>query len=361
MNLSDIELRFNRYLFASSMAVRRRLWIKLSKLLANGVPLLDALKSIYDRRVESTSAKDPVAHAIGEWMARIRNGHRFGKAIDGWAPKDENMLIAAGEQSGQLDKALMHASEIMEAKSKIRKAVVGGLMYPVIMLVIALGVLVMFSFKVIPEFSKVVPDEKWHGVARVMIDLANLSREWLPLIAILIVSGIVALFMSFPRWSDGLRVRLDKYPPYSIYRMLQGSTWMVSLSALVAAGTRVENAVQQLGDGAPAWLAARTQACLRGMRSGLTLGDALAKSGYNFPDREIVDDLGVYSRLSGIDQALSIIGKEWVDESVEKIQGMMKGIFGISVLVVGLFIAFMVGGLIGMELQMASIVQSSYR
>jgi uncharacterized membrane protein YhiD involved in acid resistance len=39
----------------------------------------------------------------------------------------------------------------------------------------------------------------------------------------------------------------------------------------------------------------------------------------------------------------------------------MKVIFGISILIVGLFIAFMVGGLIGMELQMASIMQGTYR
>lgn len=361
MSASNIELRINRYLFASGIAARRRLWIKLAKLLANGVPLLDALKTIHERRVEGGSAKEPTALAMGMWMARIRNGHRLGQAIEGWVPKDEQMLISAGEQSGRLDKALMNASEIMNAKGKIKKAVIGGLLYPAIMMMIALGVLVMFSFKIIPEFSKVVPDERWHGIARVMIDLANFSRSWLPLIAILLVAGFIALFMSFPRWSGALRTKLDKYPPYSIYRMLQGGAWMVSLSALVAAGVRVENAVQQLGEGAPNWLAVRTQACLRGMRSGLTLGDALAKSGYNFPDREIVDDLGVYSRLSGIDQALAIIGKEWVDESVEKIQGMMKGVFGVSVLVVGLFIAFMVGGLIGMELQMASIVQHSYR
>lgn len=359
--MNDFELKFARYMFAHGIDARRRLWIKLSKLLGNGVPLLDAMKSIHERRIESGAAKDPTTIAIGKWMERIRNGHRLGQAIEGWAPRDEQMLISAGEQSGRLDEALMNTAEIMQAKAKISKAVIGGLMYPSVMMVIALGVLIMFSFKIIPEFSRVVPYEKWQGIARIMIDLSGFAREWIVLLVVLIVASIVALFMSFSRWRAGLRIKLDRYPPYSIYRMLQGGAWLISLSALVAAGLRVETAVQQLGDGASKWLTDRSQACLRGMRSGLTLGDALAKSGYGFPDREIVDDLGVYSRLSGIDQALSILGKEWVAESVEKIQGMMKGIFGVSVLAVGLFIAFMVGGLIGMELQMASIVQGSYR
>lgn len=359
--MNDLEMKFNRLMFRLDASGRRRLWAKLSKLIANGVPIMDALGSIHQRRVDSGGGKDPSTVAIAQWLDRLRNGHRIAQAIDGWVPRDEQMLIAAGEQSGKVDEAMSSAAEIMTAKKKIRGAVIGGLAYPAVMMGMAIGVLIMFSYKIIPSFANVVPDDRWQGIARVMIDLANFSRDWMVLIVGLIVAFFVALFMSFSRWSEGLRIKLDRYPPYSIYRMLQGSTWMISFAALVAAGVRVENALQQLSEGAPPWLNARIQACLRGMRSGLSAGDALARSGYGFPDREIIDDLGVYSRLAGFDQALAIIGREWIVESVEKIQGMMKTIFGVSVLVVGLFIAFMVGGLIGMELQMASIVQGSYQ
>ncbi len=356
----NLEQKYARFMFSVDTAGRRRMWTKLSKLLSNGVPILDALGTIHERRVAGGSPKDPTTLAVGEWIERLRNGQRLGHAVEGWAPRDERMLISAGEQSGKLDEALMFASEVMMAKSQIRSAVISGLAYPAVMLMLAFGVLIMFSYKIIPEFSRVVPDDKWTGIARIMVDFSAFSRDWMWLIVSLIVGVLVALFVSLPRWSDGLRVRLDRYPPFSIYRMLQGSTWMISLAALVAAGVCVENALQQLSEGGSRWLTARTNACLRGMRSGRQLGDALALSGYGFPDREIIDDLGVYSRLSGFDQALAIIGKEWITESVNKIQGMMKFIFGVSVLGVGLFIAFMVGGLIGMELQMTSAVQGSY-
>jgi len=35
----------------------------------------------------------------------------------------------------------------------------------------------------------------------------------------------------------------------------------------------------------------------------------------------------------------------------------MKAVFGVSILVVGLFIAFMVGGLIAMQLHMSDVMQ----
>lgn len=358
--MNDIEFKLNRFLFRIESAGRQRLWTKLSKLLSNGVQILDALGSIHKRRVESGKGKHPMTLAIASWVAEIKNGHRLSQAIDGWVDNDERMLIAAGEQSGNLDDALNSAAEVMMAKKKIRGAVFGGLFYPAVMMMIAVGVLIMFSYKIIPSFTRVVSDEKWHGIARFMIDISNFTKDWIFLIVGLSILLIIAFFISLPRWSEGLRVKLDRYPPYNVYRMLQGSTWMISFAALVSAGMRIELALKQLSEGASPWLYARVQSCLYGMRAGYNPGDALARSGYGFPDLEIIDDLGTYSQLSGFDEALSIIGKAWITESVENIQMMMRVIFGLSMLFVGIFVAFMVGGLVGMELQMADIMKSSY-
>lgn len=358
--MGDFEIGFARFMVLNSNEARRSLWRKLSKLLENGVPLLNALKSIHDRRVTAGSEKDPITIALKLWIDKINNGNRLSSSIDGWVPKDEIMLIAAGEQSGQLDKSLIKASEIMIAKNRIKKAIISGVSYPIIMLFLALAVLIMFSYKVIPEFAQVVSYERWTGVAKILIDLSNFTRDWLPLIIGFIVVVVVGFFWSLSRWSHGFRVKLDRYIPYSVYRMLQGGGWMIGLAALVDAGVRMETAIEDLEKQASPWLSTRLKACLREMRSGHNLGDALARSGYEFPDREIIDDLGVYAKLSGIENALSTVGKEWIDSGVEKIQGMMKVIFGVSVLSVGLFIAFMVGGLIAMELQMTNLIKSGF-
>lgn len=354
---SSLEVKINRFLFRADASGRRRLWLKLAKLISNGVPILEALVSLHLRRVSMKSKSDPVAMALSAWIDQIRNGRRISDAIKGWVGVDEQMLLAAGEQSGSIDKALQSVTEIMVAKKNIRSAVIKGLSYPMALLAIAMGVLIMFSFKVIPEFAKIVPDERWTGIARVMIDFANFSRDWYMLVIGGVIAMIVLITLSLPRWTGGLRIWLDRFPPYSIYRIVYGSTWMISFSALVNAGVRLERALEQLGEDASPWLKVRTKACLRGMRAGLNVGDALAKSGYGFPDIEIIDDLAVYSRVSGFDQALATIGREWITESVERIQGMMNTVFGVTILIVGGFIAFMVGGLVGMELQMSTLIQ----
>lgn len=359
--MNQIELKYARFVFRNGTDQRKRVWKKLAKLLSNGVQLIEALETMRDRRVILKGAKEPVAVALTEWLRRLKNGSRLSQAIEGWVGSDEQMLISAGEQSGEVDAALNSTTEIMDAKRKIRSAVISGLAYPGFMMLIAFAVLVMFSYKIIPEFSQIVPYEKWQGLPKMMVDFANFVRSWMLLLAALPVVAITAFALSLPRWKDGLRIKLDRFMPYSIYRMLHGSTWMISFAALVSAGVRLENALGQLMEGASPWMQVRIQACLRGMKSGLNPGDALLKTGYGFPDPEIIDDLGVYARLSGFDAALATIGREWISESVEQIQTMMKVVFGVSVLIVGLFIALMVGGLIGMELQMTAIMQGTYR
>lgn len=359
--MNSLELSINRFLFRIDAGARRRLWMKLAKLLGNGVPILESLGTMYARREANKKQNTPVGLALKDWMDQLRNGRRLSDAIKDWVYSDEQMLIAAGEQSGTLHVALESVSEIMDAKKKIKSAVIGGIAYPVMMIMIAFSVLIMFSFRIIPEFARVVPDDKWYGIARTMIDFSNFSREWLWLIILVVITSIAAFSFSLSRWTSGLRVRLDQHLPYSLYRVIQGGSWMISFAAMISAGVRVENALQYMAKNASPWLKVRINACLSGMRSGLNIGDSLARSGYGFPDVEIIDDLAVYSKLSGFDHAVALIGKEWIVESVDQIREIMKVIFGISVLLVGGFIAFMVGGLIGMELQMSEIMQRSYQ
>jgi type II secretory pathway component PulF len=348
-------------MFKADKKGRRRLWLKLAKLISNGVPILQAIETLYSRRVASGGEKHPHALAFGEWMRGIKNGERLSSMLDGWTGDDERMLISAGEQSGTMEKAFISAAHVMEARAQINSAVFNGLAYPFVLVMLLFGVLYLFGFKIIPAFSKIATPDKWHGLAHMMVEVSLFAQHWLWLIAVIIAAIVSAFFLSLPRWDGPLRIRLDRYAPYSIYRVMHGSTWLIGMSALVEAGLRIETALQQLSSTASPWLKTRIDACLRGTRSGLNVGESLARSGYEFPDREIIDDLGVYSSLSGFDVALSILGKEWLEESVAEIKERMGVVFGVSLLVVGLTIAFMVGGMMNMELQMSQLMQSGLR
>lgn len=361
-SLESIELGFARWWFKNmDSAGRRRLWMKLAKLIGNSVPILVALESMYSRRKAIRGASDPQVIALRTWMEGMNNGKRLSQMLDGWVGPVERMLIAAGEASGTMEASLQAAIRVMEARKDINGAVVKGLAYPTLLVIVAFAVLYLFGFKVVPEFTKIVPADRFHGLAAFLIGLSDFARGWIFVVAGGVIALIGAFMFSLSRWDGRYRVFLDRFPPYSIYRVVQGSTWLIGLSAMLEAGVRLETALQQLAEMAETWLENRINAAIRGMRSGLQLGDALNRSGYEFPDREIIDDLGVYSSLSGFDEALSILGKEWLTEAVEQIKARMSVVFSVALLSVAVLVGTMVGGMMTMQLQMAQIIQQKAR
>lgn len=181
---------------------------------------------------------------------------------------------------------------LIEAGKRIRAAVLGGVAYPIILILISFAALYLFGIKIIPVFSRIVPDDKWVGLAADMVAFSRFVQDWLWLVALVILGVITAILGSLPYWTGPLRAKFDAYPPWSVYRVVKGCAWLIAFSALVSAGVRVENALRMLHERATPWMRKRIEALLRGLGNGLSIGDALARSGYNFPDPDIVDDPG---------------------------------------------------------------------
>ena len=355
-----LEASFGKFWFKHiDHGARRRLWLKLAKMIGNGVQILQAVDSMRERRIANGSDAEPETLALTAWSDAMRNGARLSRAMQDWVTVEEMMLISAGEQSGTLESSLRSAANVMGARKRIASAVYAGLAYPVFLVFLAIGILFLFAFKIVPAFTSVLHGANWHGMAAAMVGLSGFAHNWLWLVLPLIIVFIVLFFLSLPRFDGPLRVVLDRYAPYSIYRIMQGSTWLIALSAMIEAGMRIEVALEQLASNASPWLKQRINSCLTGMRTGRSMGDALARTGYDFPDREIIDDLAVYSALSGFEEALLMLGREWLEESIEQIESRMKLVFGVSLFIVGILIAFLVSGMIAMELQISEVMQQA--
>lgn len=357
MDLQELNNSWARFQFKNDAKTRQRLWKKLSKLIHDGIPVIAALQEI--RSLKKPTA--PISIALAEWIRGLNNGRKISDVVKPWVSTEESMLIMSGEQSGTLDSALTSVVKVSNAKAQINSAVLAGVMYPFFLIILAFGVLYLFGYKIIPAFTKAARGDAWYGVARLMIDTSSFVRNWLHWVALFVVILVVAFFVSLPRWNSRARIAFDRYPPYSIYRVMQGSSWLIALSALVQAGVRIESAMEQLAQGASAWSMARTAAALKGLRAGRNLGESLEKSGYEFPDPEIISDIRIYATKSGFDEALRLIGNDWITESVDRIKLLMNLVFGIAMMLVGGLIMFVVAGLIAMQLQLTELLQRGIR
>lgn len=356
--MNNLNRKFAIFQFKANAKKRIRVWRRLQSMLKNGVPILEAIDEMCRRAMEK-SKKNPDAIMLSEWRAEIRKGKRFSEAIVDWAPKSEYMILSASDKSGRLASGFDSAIDVTTAGGNIRSAIIGGLAYPVVLLLMALAVMWLFGTNIVPKFNQIVGDEsKWTGLAKLVVDLSHFTQDYMIFVLIGVISFIALVVWSLPRWDGPLRIKIDAIPPYSIYRMVSGSAWLISLSALIKSGVRLETALKELSGNSGKWMKNRIAAALGGLRAGDNLGVSLSKSGYNFPDKEIIDDLIVYSRLSGFDEALSIMGKEWIDEGVSRIKAQMSLLFGISILFVAAVIAVEAGGLFSMQSQLQTIMRT---
>lgn len=348
MELHEINRKLNIFLFRLDTGARVRLWRKLGKLLGDGISIIVALEELKATRKPT----DAMHIALDEWVSILKNGRKFSDAVRDWVPNEEAMLLMAGDQSGTLAKTMQSVVEVSKAKKAIVGAIVGGLAYPTFLMVLSFAVLYLMSYKIIPSFQAAAPGDRWTGLARFAIDASGFVQNWFFVFTAFVVALVVAVIASMPLWKGKLRSSFDRAPPYSIYRVMQGSAWIISMSALIEAGMRIETAMEELMKNAAPWARERMAAALVGLRSGMNLGVALSATKTGFPDEEIISDIRIYFGKTDFDRALKLIGDEWIKESVEKIDGLMRIIFGVALLMVAAVLGFTMMGLFSIQMQL---------
>src|ERR1051325_5278950 len=126
---------------------------QLATLVDAGLPLLRGL------RVLEKQEKNPTLKSIiGELAVSIEGGSTFSEGL-AQHPKVFNRLyvnmVKAGELGGVLEVVLARLSEFMEKAQKIKGKVIAAMFYPVAVLVVATGILILLMVKVIPSFKLV--------------------------------------------------------------------------------------------------------------------------------------------------------------------------------------------------------------
>jgi type II secretory pathway component PulF len=325
---------------------RERIYRKLAAYLRSGVKLIDALDMLYRHQtVDGKRTNSPTSRIMAEWRRRVANGQNFGDALSGHVPSGEAVLIRAGDESGRLDVALEDAVAISQARKRMIGAVMGGLAYPFLLLLLVFGFFSLFAFMVIPAFSEVYPRENWTGYPAIMADIADIIVLYGPW-ALAAVFVLLALSIwTLPRWVSPIRVQFEQFPPWSVYKTLEGAVFLLSLGALVKAGVKLPDALRAMAANGSIWLRHRLMSAHRHVQNGLSLGDALHRTRLRFPNEELVLDLRTYSNMHDFDLVLEKIAKEWIEESTNRIKKTFDSIKNALLILFGFVFMAIAGGI----------------
>ncbi len=353
--ISSFEIWYAKFVFChmpGSSNDRIALYNKLKSLLRNRFSLMDALERIY--QIASKDGKSPydsLAIALSCWMKDIRNGDPFSVALRGWAPSTELLMLSVGDIAN-LEMALENTVTVVEGTKRMREAVVGAVLYPLFLISMVILLIWGVGAYMVPPMVDAVPNLRWTGTAASLVKLSIFVQthpiflfSTLPIIVILVS-------LTFPRWKKESRAYADKIPPWSIYRIFIGVGWLLSLSALVKAGTPVSKAMRSLRADASPYLLYRIDNALKHVNNGDNIGDALYKTELGFPDEEIIGDLRIYSELDNFTEALERLSVEWMEDSIKTVASKAAALNGLAILLIAAIICWVVAGTFDMQEQM---------
>jgi type II secretory pathway component PulF len=322
----------------------------LSLLLDNQVLVLPALLEMY--KIASEDGRKPKtakAIVIYDCMMSIKEGKSLSVALEKWTNYQETSLIAAGERSGNLKKAFDDAIKVITAKGQIRSAVLMATAYPIVLIGMACVLLNIVATQLVPKLAKVTNPENWEGAAAVLYQMSQFVTNYGKLTLLCATALIVLVFSTFGRFRGPLRVYLDRFPPWSVYRMLHGATFLLNVSVMIESGIQLREALRMLADNANPWLKERIEGAFYGAGIGGNLGVALHRAGFNFPDKKAIQYLMILANLEGFEIAMAKYGARWMEQSIKRIQVMSKVALSCGLVLIGSLLMLILFGANGIQ------------
>jgi type II secretory pathway component PulF len=333
---------------------RLKIYRKLAALLRNRFSLMNSLEMIYNGLSdEGRHPNSPLAVAICAWGRSLQEGHPFSDCLKGWAPNRERLMLSVGDVS-DLEDALLNLIKVSEGSTRMIRPIISAVTYPSFLLMMSVLIMYAIGVYMVPPMLSAAPNTVWTGTAKTLINLSEwIQVNWLTAFMIFPVIATI-IYVTIGYWTGPIRVKFDRFPPWSLYKIFTGITWLLALSALIKGGVPVSVALSSLRRDSSRYLKERIDGALFHIKNGENLGQSLDKAGHEFPDKMIIADLKIYSELDNFEEALDKLANEWLEESVYMIEQRAEILNMVAMLAVSGIIAWAVFGTFDMQDQITS-------
>lgn len=164
---------------------------QLSSMLTSGVTLVKALNILY-LQMEKKNIKE----CIKRLYESVQRGDQFSEGIrkqTGVFPEIMISMVEAGEASGKLDQVVTKLAEQFEKDVKLMAKIKSAMTYPIILIVMAIGVVLILVTQVLPIFIGMFADSGMELPlpTRVLIAFSDILRGYW----YLVIFGIAALIL----------------------------------------------------------------------------------------------------------------------------------------------------------------------
>jgi type IV pilus assembly protein PilC len=335
---------------------------QLSTLQDAGLPILRSLQ-ILEQQLRPGLLK-AVVGGVGD---DVESGGTLSDAMSKFPKAFDKLyvnMINAGEVGGVLDLILTRLADFMEKAAKLKKKVIGAMIYPIVVIAIAAGVVSMIMIVVIPKFVSIFASfgAKLPGITQVLLGFSTwfgLDYGW----AYLLVGPVGFVFlMKLIRLSEGGRFVTDtillKIP---IVGGIMGKTAIArftrTLGTLISAGVPILDALNITKE--TCGNAVYTRALTKvhdAIREGESMADPLRAA--KVCDALVVNMIDVGEETGDLDKMLIKIADNY-DSDVDVLVGSLISILEpVMVVVLGGIVGFIVVALFAPMISLIETISS---
>lgn len=331
---------------------------QLSTLQDAGLPILRSLQIL-----ESQQKPGLFKAIIGGVADDVEGGGALSEAMAGYPKAFDKLyvnMIHAGEMGGVLDIILARLADFMEKAAKLKKKVIGAMIYPAVVITIAVGIVSMIMVFVIPKFKQIFQDFglKLPGVTQLLLDISEWFAEDYGWAVVLFSPIIFMITWRLVRMSDGGKYYTDVMLLHipilgSIISKSSIARFTRTLGTLISAGVPILDAINITKETSGNEVYARALVKVHdAIREGESMADPLRAT--RVCDAIVVNMVDVGEETGDLDKMLIKIADNY-DSDVDVLVGSLISILEpVMVVVLGVIVGFIV---IALFMPMISLIQ----
>ncbi len=165
---------------------------QISNLLTAGFPLLRAVSL-----AKAQARSKALTHVLSQVEERLKEGVAFARALEEHPavfPAIHVGLVRAAESSGTLEIVMTTLAGITDRQLALRRKIANALTYPILMVVVGVGVVFVLMTFVVPRITRIFTDlqQELPFATVLLIDISNFCSRYWPILAGLSLMGGLA-------------------------------------------------------------------------------------------------------------------------------------------------------------------------
>src|SRR5688572_9195237 len=335
---------------------------QLSTLQDAGLPILRSLQIL-----EQQQKPGLLKAIIGGVAEEVEGGGTLSDAMAKFPKAFDKLyvnMINAGEAGGVLDLILARLADFMEKAARLKKKVIGAMIYPAVVISIAVAIVSMIMIFVIPKFEQIFKDfgTKLPAITQILLDVSRWFANWGW--AYVIASPIVFMLVwRLIRMSEGGKYATDaiklKIP---ILGGILGKTAIArftrTLGTLISAGVPILDAINITKETFGNEVYSRALGKVHdAIREGESMADPLRAT--KVCDAIVVNMVDVGEETGDLDKMLMKVADNYDSDIDVMVSSLISILEPVMVVILGVIVGFIVIALFAPMITLISAVSGS--